>query len=115
MVGLLTCLSLAASCGHEATLMRALSKCQPVFLRTIGKIHIDIFTPIAIMGAMKLRSYLTHAGIPKFAESIGETKRAVTGWFYGQRRPSIEVMLKIEAATGGAVKPADWASQKIAA
>jgi DNA-binding transcriptional regulator YdaS (Cro superfamily) len=64
---------------------------------------------------MKLRQYLTHATIPEFAARIGETERSVKNWFYGNRRPSIDAILKIEKATDGEVKPADWASQDQAA
>lgn len=42
-----------------------------------------------------------------FADAIGETENIVRKWAYRQRQPSLPNAIKVEAATGGKVSPAD--------
>jgi transcriptional regulator with XRE-family HTH domain len=61
-------------------------------------------------GAKKLRAYLeakrlTHE---QFAEHASVPGPQVSLWLSGKRRPGLESAFKIERATGGAVKAADW-------
>jgi predicted transcriptional regulator len=60
---------------------------------------------------MKLAQYLSNKRIPQsdFANRIGVTQVAVSRYVTGLRTPSLDLILKIERATKGAVKPKDWA------
>lgn len=62
------------------------------------------------MVGMKIETYLksksmTHA---EFAEVIGTSQPTVTRYVNGDRRPSIEMIDKIEKITKGKVKMRDW-------
>lgn len=62
------------------------------------------------VGGMKLETYLktkpmTHT---EFASLIGTTQVSVSRYVSGERRPSIEMIDKIEKATKGKVKMRDW-------
>lgn len=63
------------------------------------------------MAFMTLKQYLADNGISltQFGHSVGVSEGAVHKWVYGQRRPNLEMMLKIEGATKGAVAVVDWA------
>jgi transcriptional regulator with XRE-family HTH domain len=55
-----------------------------------------------------------------FADMIGVRQSAISHLVRGKRNPSLELMLKIEAATKGKVRPNDWraepaSTQRIAA
>ena len=52
---------------------------------------------------MNLRDYLKNKNRKDFAELIGTTKNYLNLLACGQRRPSPELALRIEQATGGAV------------
>jgi hypothetical protein len=56
---------------------------------------------------MTLTEYLAHHKIPlrKMAATLGRDVSEVWRWANGQRTPSLEIALKIQEATGGAVEP----------
>ncbi len=59
---------------------------------------------------MKLETYLKTKSITRtdFAGLIGTTQASVSRYVSGERRPSIEMIDKIEKATRGKVKMRDW-------
>lgn len=59
---------------------------------------------------MKLETYLKTKSITRtdFAGLIGTTQASVSRYVSGERRPSIEMIDKIEKATKGKVKMRDW-------
>ena len=59
---------------------------------------------------MKLETYLKSKSITRtdFAGLIGTTQASVSRYVSGERRPSIEMIDKIEKATKGKVKMRDW-------
>lgn len=59
---------------------------------------------------MQLKSYLEREKISRasFGATIGVSEVAVTRYINGARIPRPEKMARIEAATGGAVKPNDF-------
>lgn len=61
-------------------------------------------------GAEKLRAYLKDHRLTQeqFAEAAGVPGPQVSLWLGGKRRPSLASALKLEAATAGAVRAADW-------
>jgi transcriptional regulator with XRE-family HTH domain len=65
---------------------------------------------------MTLKQYLTDNGISltQFGYNVGVSEHAVRKWIYGQRRPDLEMMLKIEESTSGNVAVADWARVRAA-
>lgn len=65
---------------------------------------------------MTLKQYLADTGLSltEFGQSLGVTEHAVRKWVYGQRRPDLEMMLKIEAATESAVAVSDWVREQAA-
>ena len=66
---------------------------------------------------MDLHSYLNERKIKLafFAAAIGENERAVRNWRYRVRKPPLDAVAKIEAATAGAVTIADWVAPQSAA
>lgn len=48
---------------------------------------------------------LTHSA---FAEKIGVTQVTVHRWVAGKRFPDRDMILRVEAASAGLVRPADW-------
>ena len=59
---------------------------------------------------MKLKSYLKETGTSRadFASSIGVSEAAIARYVLGRRTPRGEEMVKIIAATSGAVMPNDF-------
>lgn len=59
---------------------------------------------------MKLADYLSRNKLTRaaFGAQIGVSHAAVVRYVRGQRRPAWGVMEKIEAVTGGKVKPNDF-------
>lgn len=59
---------------------------------------------------MKLETYLSSKSLTRteFAELIGTTQASVSRYVTGERRPSIEMIDKIDKATKGKVKMRDW-------
>lgn len=59
---------------------------------------------------MNLRSFLSGSKMTdaRFAEIVGASEAAVRKWKYGERTPRPEVMLRIRAATNGAVTADDF-------
>ena len=59
---------------------------------------------------MKLNEYLEANGTKKsfFAKKLGILPQMLTTWLSGRTMPRIEMILKIEEATGGKVKAKDW-------
>jgi DNA-binding transcriptional regulator YdaS (Cro superfamily) len=58
---------------------------------------------LVILVTMKLKEYLKTSSNEELAEKIGSTANYVHLLKYNQRRPSPELALKIEKATGGKV------------
>jgi transcriptional regulator with XRE-family HTH domain len=58
---------------------------------------------------MTLNEYIKKNGlvIKKFAKTLGVTEQSLHNWL-NKKTPSIKNIKKIEAATGGLVKPLDW-------
>lgn len=65
---------------------------------------------------MKLIDFMRENAITNeaFAEMVGgeTTVRAVKKWKYGETRPRLEDVARIEEVTGGAVKLADFISDR---
>lgn len=61
---------------------------------------------------MTLREWLTQAKIKdrEFAEAVGVSPQAVSGWVRGKFYPDIKNLAQIHAITGGKVLPADFIS-----
>ena len=60
---------------------------------------------------MRLITYMKERGLDDegFASLIGSTSaRAVKKWKYGETVPRLPELVRIEAVTGGAVKPSDF-------
>lgn len=56
-----------------------------------------------------LRAHLAKQGAQKrFADEIGASYGSVSLWLSGARLPALPSALRIQAATGGAVKVTDW-------
>ncbi len=57
-----------------------------------------------------LKSYLDSGVIraAELARAIGVQRTNVSHWLSGKSRPSRAVALRVEAATGGAVRASDW-------
>lgn len=60
---------------------------------------------------MTLSEYLDAAGLKpaQFAQELGVEPSTITRMLSGARGPSLEMALRIEAATTGQVTPKDWA------
>ena len=60
---------------------------------------------------MTIREYIKagNSTPADMADTLGVSEHAIRKWVYGQRRPDLEMMLKIEACTEGEVTVADWA------
>lgn len=58
---------------------------------------------------MQLRDHLkaTDEPVVAFADRIGVKRTTIRKIAYGQRQPSLELAMKISAATKGAVSPTD--------
>lgn len=56
-----------------------------------------------------LSAYLAGRKKADFADQIGVSAAQLSQYLSGYRRPGYELMLKIEAATGGAVTVHSWA------
>ncbi|AGF74117.1 putative transcriptional regulator [Bartonella australis AUST/NH1] len=58
----------------------------------------------------KLKSYLEQNKLSqaKFGQQVGVSQSTVNRYLRGLRFPEPEVVLKIEEATGGVVRPVDW-------
>jgi len=59
---------------------------------------------------MKLETYLTERNKKPtvFAAEIGVSPSTITRIIKGERSPGFDLVMKIQAATKGRVKPADW-------
>lgn len=59
---------------------------------------------------MKLKTHLRETGEtqPAFAARVGTTQSAISRYCSGERIPRREMILKIDAATNGAVPPESW-------
>ena len=59
---------------------------------------------------MKLETYLQSQSLsqPEFARRLNVSQSAVNMWLHGRRFPKQEMLLRISAATGGAVTPNDF-------
>ena len=59
---------------------------------------------------MQLFEYLVDHDIYQktFAEKIGVSQPTLSRYLVGETIPSVVTAIKIEQATGGAVKPRDW-------
>lgn len=53
-------------------------------------------------------------GVSAFADRIGVARNTIRKIAYGQRQPSLELAVRISAATDGAVKPEDMALPELA-
>ena len=65
---------------------------------------------------MTLSEYLAGNGITyrEFASTLGRDSAEVWRWAKGQRTPDLRTAIRIETATGGAVKPASFVSSAAA-
>lgn len=62
---------------------------------------------------MRLSRYLAKRNIPvaRFAAECGVIPQSVYRWANGERLPRPDMMRRIEAATGGKVRPLDFYEQ----
>jgi len=60
---------------------------------------------------MTLLDHLAATGqtVPGFADSLGVARNTIRKIAYRQRQPSLDLAVRISAATGGKVQPADLA------
>lgn len=58
----------------------------------------------------KLKSYIKEQGVTQrnFAKLLGITPNAISKYLANQRFPNRDIILKIEKATNGYVRPSDW-------
>lgn len=64
---------------------------------------------------MKLSAYLRHRGdAAALAHEIGVREQSVYRWRDGKAIPRRQYMAKIEAATGGKVRPKDFYADSVA-
>ncbi|MDS1138603.1 helix-turn-helix transcriptional regulator [Nitratireductor indicus] len=63
---------------------------------------------------MKLETYLQSKDLKPttFAAKVGVYPSTITRILRGERSPSLELVMKIERATKGKVKPRDWFSDE---
>ncbi len=63
---------------------------------------------------MKLETYLSERGIKPsvFAADIGVAASTITRVLKGERSPGFDLVMKIQRATKGKVKAADWYAEK---
>ena len=61
-----------------------------------------------------ISQYLEAASLTQaaFAQQLGVTQGTVSKWKAGEKRPGLDMALKIEAATSGAVPVASWVQHK---
>ncbi|WP_097082584.1 helix-turn-helix transcriptional regulator [Rhodobacter sp. JA431] len=61
-------------------------------------------------GMCKLSEHLKQAGLPQsaFAEAIGVSRGHMSALISGARLPSLELAVRIERLTGGAVPASSW-------
>lgn len=59
---------------------------------------------------MKFRAWFESSGLSQtqFAKKVNVTQSAVSHLLKGRKSPSLDLILRIEKATGGKVKPNDW-------
>lgn len=78
-----------------------------------GKIPLDTVYRPAIMARMTLAEYLEAEGLKptQFAQALGAEPSTVTRMVHGERGPSLDMALRIEAATDGKVTVRDWPSR----
>lgn len=77
---------------------------------------VDLVPTMGNKRIMTLKQYIADNGISltQFGCSLGVSEHAVRKWIYGQRRPDLEMMLKIQESTAGTVAVADWARVRAA-
>jgi len=64
---------------------------------------------------MKLATYISERGVAaSLAVSLGVSASTITRLASGARKPSLALALKIAAATGGKVRPEDFATDDAA-
>lgn len=63
---------------------------------------------------MKLETYLSDVGIKPtaFAAAIGVAPSTITRILRGERSPSLDLVMRIHAATEGKVRAEDWYAPK---
>jgi hypothetical protein len=68
------------------------------------------------MDATPLRQFLTSTGqeAEAFAEAHSLSPWSVRHWARGDKVPNLDSQVKLELATGGAVRPADWLAYGLA-
>jgi plasmid maintenance system antidote protein VapI len=62
---------------------------------------------------MTLREFfsISPMGRSDLAEIIGSTRNTVDRWVIGHMQPTLNMALKIKAATGWLVRPEDWTKE----
>ena len=90
---------------------RVLTKNSFACLGNSGRLSaLDMVPNMGIIGGMNIREYINSgvSDIATLADRLGVSRHAVHKWVYGQRRPSLEMMIEIADVTGGAVAVESW-------